>query len=137
MNRSFASFSCKNKSFYTNNITNIQQLFPYPWLAAGVLITALMAAIFARLFPAGLIIAGVVTLVLAWLNVWRAVSFQRMAKIALLGSLFAVVSLALTEPLSHVGINVYVPMGGGILLATLATGACTFWIWLSKTNRMV
>lgn len=112
-----------------------QQLFPRVGPAAGVVLLALAAALSAGFLHSLLMICGVVALILAWINAWRP-DESWLVKTALGASLFAVVSLALSEPLSEWNINAYVLLGGGILLTALATGIFTLLRWFSKSPQI-
>ncbi len=74
---------------------------------------------------------------LAWVNVWRSVKISWWAKTTLAASLFAVVSLAMTELLSQWKVNVFIPLVGGVVAATLATAVKTLLVWFSKQKQMV
>lgn len=117
--------------------TRTQQLFPNFWLATGVVLTALVAAVAARFSQPLLLAFGVATLVLAWVNVWRSVKISWWTKTTLAASLFAVASLAMTELLSQWQVNVFIPLVGGVVTATLATAVKTLMVWFSKQKQMV
>ena len=117
--------------------TRTHQLFPNFWLALGVIILALLAAMTARFSQPGLMISGIATMLLAWANVWRSAKVSWLTQIALGASLMAVVSLALTEELTYLKINVYLPLIGGVVLTALVTAVITLRVWFSKTGQMV
>lgn len=114
-----------------------QQLFPNFGLATSIVVAALVAAITARFSQPAMLFFGVATLTLAWVHVWRSVKISWLAKTTLAASLLAVLSLAVTEPLSHWKINVYIPLVGGVVLAVLTTAVNTLGLWFSKRRQMV
>jgi len=117
--------------------TRTQVLFPNFWLAVGIVATALVAAIFARIAQPVMMVTGILVLVLAWANAWHSAKNSWLIQAALAGSLMAVVSLALTEQLTYLKINVYIPLLAGIAIATLATIAHTLSVWISSNKQMV
>lgn len=114
-----------------------QQLFPYVGLALGTVLAAVLAAVAALFSHTVLMIAGVATLLLSWANVWQSSRVSWLARTALVGSLFAVVSLALTEQLSYLNISVFMPMLAGVGLTALAMATITLRNWTSKTGQLV
>ena len=117
--------------------TRIQQLFPDFWLPVGVVILALIAAISASFFRPLMLTAGVLTLVLAWLNVWRAAKISWLPRLTLAASLLAIVSLSLTEELVKLNFSIYGPLLTGIALTILSTAAISLRVWFSKTRKMI
>jgi hypothetical protein len=116
--------------------TRTHQLFPDFWLALGVLLVAFLAAATARFLHPVMISAGVATLVLAWVNVWRSIKTSWLPKTVLAASLLAIVSLSLTEPLSAFQLNAQLPLLLGIAIASLATATLTLRFWFSKNPKM-
>ena len=116
--------------------TRTYQLFPGFWLALGVLLAAFVAAATARFFHPFMLLAGLATLMLAWVNVWRSTKTSWLAKTVLAASLLAIISLSLTEQLSAFQLNVQLPLLLGIAIAALATATLTLRFWLSKKTKM-
>jgi hypothetical protein len=116
--------------------TRTHQLFPHFWLALSVLLAAFIAASTARAAPSVMLSAGLIALVMAWVNVWRSAKISWLSKTVLAASLLAIVSLSLTEPLSAHQLNVQLPLLLGIAIATLATATLTLRFWFSKHPKM-
>ncbi|HLP95083.1 MAG TPA: hypothetical protein VK168_13660 [Saprospiraceae bacterium] len=96
------------------------QLFPGFWKPVAVVGLGMLGAAVAPFSVPAVLAAGVAAMAMAWWNVWQPQRTSWAARIALLASLAAVVTLALAEPLSRLHISAYMVVGAGVLVAFLA-----------------